>query len=161
MLDTTRAYALEKLEASGGMRAVASRRTNYYCKLFERAEEEEKTLPAAEWLAQYGWHIDNVRAALDWVFSPEGDAATGIALTAAAIPVWMRLSLLTECRDRIERALAVIGASLDASHEMLTDLGANFHVFSEQALILQGNLSDFDSAMRRFESSDASQPEIV
>jgi hypothetical protein len=32
--------------------------------------------------------------------------------------------------------------------KLLTDLGANFHVFSEQALILQGNLSDFDSACR-------------
>jgi hypothetical protein len=32
--------------------------------------------------------------------------------------------------------------------KLLTDLGANFHVFSEQALILQGNLSDFDSAIQ-------------
>jgi hypothetical protein len=32
--------------------------------------------------------------------------------------------------------------------KLLKDLGANFHVFSEQALILQGNLSDFDSAAR-------------
>jgi hypothetical protein len=32
--------------------------------------------------------------------------------------------------------------------KLLTDLGADFHVFSEQALILQGNLSDFDSAIR-------------
>jgi hypothetical protein len=39
----------------------------------------------------------------------------------------------------------------------LTDLGANFRVFSEQALILQGDLPDFDSAMRRFESSLPSQ----
>jgi hypothetical protein len=31
--------------------------------------------------------------------------------------------------------------------KLLTDLGANFHVFSEQALILQENLSDFDSAI--------------
>ena len=31
--------------------------------------------------------------------------------------------------------------------KLLTDLGANFHVFSEQALILQGNPSDFDSAI--------------
>jgi hypothetical protein len=37
--------------------------------------------------------------------------------------------------------------------KLLTNLGANFHAFSEQALILQGNPSDFDSAMRRFESS--------
>jgi predicted ATPase len=118
LLDTTRAYALEKLEASGGMQAVASRHTIYYRDLFERAEEDEKTLPAPEWLTHYGWHIDNVRAALDWVFSPKGDAATGVALTAAAIPLWMHLSLLTECRDRIKQALAVVGTSLDASHEM-------------------------------------------
>jgi hypothetical protein len=31
--------------------------------------------------------------------------------------------------------------------KLLTDLEANFHVFSEQALILQGNLSDFDSTI--------------
>jgi predicted ATPase len=96
LLDTTRTYALEKLEASGGMQAVASRHTKYYRDLVERAEDEEETLPAAEWLAHYGWHIDNVRAALDWAFSPRGDSAAGIALTAAAIPLWMHLSLPAE-----------------------------------------------------------------
>ena len=45
--------------------------------------------------------------------------------------------------------------------KLLTDRGANFHVFSEQALILQGNLSDFDSAMRRFESSRPSHVNIL
>jgi hypothetical protein len=37
--------------------------------------------------------------------------------------------------------------------KLLTDLGANSRSFSECTLILQRNLSDFDSAMRRFESS--------
>ncbi len=53
-----------------------------------------------------GRHIDNLRAALDWAFSPEGDASIGVALTAAAVPLWMQLSLLEECRRRVERALA-------------------------------------------------------
>src|SRR4029077_13635119 len=30
----------------------------------------------------------------------------GVALTAAAVPLWIRLSLLEECRGRVERALA-------------------------------------------------------
>jgi predicted ATPase/DNA-binding winged helix-turn-helix (wHTH) protein len=118
LLDTTRAYAFEKLEDGGGTRAVACRHANYYRDVFERAEAEERTLPATEWLALYGWHIDNVRAALDWAFSPQGDAAIGAALTAAALPLWMHVSLLAECRNRIERALAAVGASLHARHEM-------------------------------------------
>jgi hypothetical protein len=36
--------------------------------------------------------------------------------------------------------------------------GSNFAIFSERTLILLANLSDFDSAIRRFESSRPSQP---
>jgi predicted ATPase len=41
-------------------------------------------------------------------------------LTAAAVPLWMHLSLLDECRGRVERALAAIaaGAGRDARREM-------------------------------------------
>ena len=61
-----------------------------------------------------------MRAALDWVFSPGGDGSIGEALTAAAVTLWMRLSLLEECRGRAEQALAAFGAgaSRDARHEM-------------------------------------------
>ena len=31
-----------------------------------------------------------------------------MALTAAAVPLWMHLSLMEECRERVERALASI-----------------------------------------------------
>jgi len=33
-------------------------------------------------MARYGREIDNVRAALDWSFSPVGHVAIGVALTA-------------------------------------------------------------------------------
>ena len=67
-----------------------------------------------------GGKIDNLRAALDWTFSPDGDATLGVALTAAAIPLWMQLSLLEECRGRLEKALAALrpGANRDARREM-------------------------------------------
>jgi predicted ATPase/DNA-binding winged helix-turn-helix (wHTH) protein len=120
LLETTRAYALEKLSQSGEFEQVARRHAEYCCDLFERAEVELETRPASEWLAVYGRRIDNLRAALDWAFSPVGDASIGVALTAAAVPLWMHLSLMEECRGRVERALAAIaaGAGRDARCEM-------------------------------------------
>ncbi len=48
---------------------------------------------------------DNVRAALDWAFSPRGDSSVGVVLTAAYAAVWIGASLIAECRERVERAL--------------------------------------------------------
>jgi len=65
--------------------------------------------------------IDNVRAALDWSFSPAGDAAIGAALTAAFLPVWLHLGLLVECRERADRALA--GPGLNTPLQMQLNMG--------------------------------------
>jgi predicted ATPase/DNA-binding winged helix-turn-helix (wHTH) protein len=108
LLETTRAYALEKLSASAELDAIARRHAEYYLDLFERAEAESETRPAADWLADYGCHIDNVRAALDWAVSPGGDAFLGVALTAASVPLWLHLSMLSECRVRVDRALSTV-----------------------------------------------------
>src|SRR6202000_2646091 len=53
--------------------------------------------------------IDNIRAALDWCFSPTGDASIGAAMTAAFVPACLHLTLLAECRKRAEIALAHVG----------------------------------------------------
>ncbi|HZB90048.1 MAG TPA: winged helix-turn-helix domain-containing protein, partial [Stellaceae bacterium] len=120
LLDTTRAYALEKLHESGEHEALARRHAEYYREVFEQAEAEWKTRPTAEWLADYGRRIDNLCCALDWAFSPEGDASIGVALTAAAAILWMQLSLWSECRRRAEQALAALSAGEggDARREM-------------------------------------------
>ena len=65
----------------------------------------ETRLPT-EWLAIYARHIDNVRAALNWAVSPDGDPTIGVALTIVAVPLWVQLSLMGECRNWVERALA-------------------------------------------------------
>jgi predicted ATPase len=120
LLDTTRLYALEKLGESGELQTVVQRHAEYYRDLFERAEAEWEARPTTEWLAEYVWRIDNVRAALDWAFSRDGDASIGVALTAAAVPLWLHLSLIEECRGRVERALVAFtgGAGQDARREM-------------------------------------------
>jgi predicted ATPase/DNA-binding winged helix-turn-helix (wHTH) protein len=108
LLDTMRAYALEKLAESGECQRLARRHAEHCRDFIERAEAEWETLPTAAWPAAYAAEIDNLRAALDWAFSPDGDAQISISLTAAAVPAWMQLSLLEECRGRVEQALAAL-----------------------------------------------------
>jgi predicted ATPase len=106
LLETTRAYALEKLAEDTGTNRLRQLHAEYYRDYFEPAEEQSGSRGRAEWLAIYGRHLENVRVALDWAFSPDGDARIGVALTAAAVPLWIHLSLLGECRERVEQALA-------------------------------------------------------
>ncbi|MDA9411125.1 ATP-binding protein [Bradyrhizobium sp. CCBAU 45384] len=108
LLDTTRSYALGKLNEAGEAQRIAQRHAKYFRDLFERAEVETSA-PLADWLGTYGAELDNLRAALDWAFSPEGDARLGIALTAVAVTLWIRLSLFAECRERAQTALAALG----------------------------------------------------
>ena len=120
LLDTTRAYAIEKLSDSGEREVIARHHAEYYRDLFERAEAEWEARPTAEWLGDYGRQIDNLRAALDWAFSPGGDASIGVALTTAAVPLWVHLSLMEECRSRAEQALSALapGPGRDPRSEM-------------------------------------------
>jgi len=120
LLETTRAYLLEKLALAGDFDWAARRHGRYYLDLFATAEAEAETRPTDEWLAQYVPNLDNLRAALNWAFSSRGDTAIGAALTAAAVPLWMHLSLMEECSSRVEQALAAIGAGAaqDARREM-------------------------------------------
>jgi len=109
LLETTRAYAREKLIDSAELAQVARRHAEYYRDFFQRASAEFETRPIADWLAAYRPYIDDARLALDWAFSPGGDAGVGVALTAAAMPLWTHLSLVTECRGRAEQAIASLG----------------------------------------------------
>jgi predicted ATPase len=64
--------------------------------------------------------MDDLRAALDWAFSPRGDTSIGVALTVASVPLWLQLSLMEECRGYVERALSCLGSGSDrdASREL-------------------------------------------
>jgi len=124
LLETTRAYSLEKLVQAGEFDGAARRHARRYLDLFEGAEAEAETRPTDEWLADYGPTIDNLRAALDWAFSPVGDASIGVALTSAAVPLWTHLSLLEECRYRVGRALASLGQREDRDKRREMQLAA-------------------------------------
>jgi predicted ATPase/DNA-binding winged helix-turn-helix (wHTH) protein len=120
LLETTRAYALEKLPVEAELDAVSRRHAEYYRGLIEAAAAQWDSHPRAAWLAAHAGYLDNVRAALDWAFSPRGDTGIGVALTVASVPLWMHLSLMEECHVRAQRALASVNDApgSDPRHEM-------------------------------------------
>jgi predicted ATPase/DNA-binding winged helix-turn-helix (wHTH) protein len=143
LLETTRDYALEKLQDSGERQTAARRHAAYFAYLLDDAcggevdpHHNSRALSLAE-------HLGNVRAALDWCFGhsmpskhivgkasrapADGptandvhDAALGVELAAASVPLFMELSLLNECFKRSMSALAVLdGASRGSRLEMV------------------------------------------
>jgi predicted ATPase/DNA-binding winged helix-turn-helix (wHTH) protein len=131
LLETIREYALEVLAENGETEQAARSCAEFYRDLVLPAMHGSQVQPSAKDMARYGREIDNVRAALDWSFSSVGDAATGVVLTAAYAPVWLDLSLVGECRERIERALD----GLTRESNVNAPLAVQLHVALAVALI--------------------------
>jgi predicted ATPase len=115
LLDTTSAYARRKLNEAGDFEAAALRHADYFRVLFDRAEIGTDSKSATDWRRKYAGHIDNLRGALDWAFSPNGNVATGIALTISTVSLWLNLSLMDECRQRVKRAISYLGSAATAT----------------------------------------------
>ncbi|KWI43692.1 winged helix-turn-helix domain-containing protein [Burkholderia cepacia] len=105
LLTTTRAYALQQLENNGECAAAARAHANYFHALFRLAPVDDGGTLGESRLDVIRRELGNLRAALDWAFSPNGDAEIGIALAAVAVPCLFDLSLVDECRERARAAL--------------------------------------------------------
>ena len=119
LLETTRAYAAGALEMSGEAAAVKRLHATHFVERLRHAEGERSRPGDDTSMLQYGRRIDDVRAALEWAFGPDGDVPLGVALSAASAPLWFTVSLMGEYRQIAERALATRdGAEMNASDEM-------------------------------------------
>jgi predicted ATPase/DNA-binding winged helix-turn-helix (wHTH) protein len=117
LLDTIRAYAIGELEENGERDPIARRHAEYYRSLVEGTEGKAPGEPTPEWLAECAREIDNLRTVLDWAYSPRGDRSIAVAVTTAAVPLWMRLTLVEECRGRVTQALeALAGGTIQDPH---------------------------------------------
>ena len=104
LLETTRFYAEERLAQQSEESLLGERHARHLLSLLAGAEREWPHEPAARWIARYGDRIDDLRAALDRCFAHTG-LALGRALLIASAPLWIRLALMQEFRDYLERAL--------------------------------------------------------
>jgi tetratricopeptide (TPR) repeat protein len=108
LLDTTRAYALEISVDEAELDDLAMRHATYSRQWLEQTGIEWPTLSTGAERAPHFAGLNNVRAALEWCFGVNGNAEMGVGLAAAAAPVFLAMSLLTECHRWSERAILVL-----------------------------------------------------
>src|ERR1700722_4551301 len=109
LLDTTRAYALEKLEEHGEFDPISLRHSEYVIQQLESGKEMLSVQPMAERVAAYSWQLSNVRSALEWSFGSHGNDKIATRLVAASTRLFMELALLIEWQAWAEQAIARLG----------------------------------------------------
>jgi len=119
LLDTTRAYALEIAIGDAEVADLAIRHATYYRRWLEQTGDEWPTFSNGAQRAPHFAALNNVRAALEWCFGVNGNVEIGVGLAAAAAPIFLAMSLLTECHRWSERAiLALDDAKRGGAEEM-------------------------------------------
>lgn len=146
LLESTRAYGLEKLSASGEQSRVARKHAQYFSMLMAQAETEWETLPAPGWLAVYGRTVDDVRAALDWCVGEGSAQAILVALATASAPLWFQLSLTEEFCHRLERAFDTITAAASLDPEQAIRLNT---VYAQALWQARGPVPAVEAGFRR------------
>jgi predicted ATPase/DNA-binding winged helix-turn-helix (wHTH) protein len=113
LLDTTRAYANVKLAESGELDRVARRHAIHVRDaLRDVASQTGVTDGPRAGPADATGLLGDVFAALRWSFAARGEAALAASVAAAAAGLFLRLSLLNECRRWTEAALSTLDAAL-------------------------------------------------
>jgi predicted ATPase/DNA-binding response OmpR family regulator len=145
LLDTTRAYILEKPIDRDQMAALARRHARFFCQCLTDAEHASEGSQVSDGFGQAAGLVANVRAALEWCFGAVGDRTIGISLAAASARFFLRKSLLIECHHWCERALLALDDGLtDDRREM--ELQAAFGV---SRMFTQGNKKEVEAAYVR------------
>jgi non-specific serine/threonine protein kinase len=123
LLETVRAYAMDKLNSSGDRQSTARRHAEFFRDFFATFDPNADLEGGSDELPRYTREVDNLRAALSWAFSASGDATLGAALALAAVNFLLAASLLDECRNWTSKALAGLGGPGHDEEEMVLRSG--------------------------------------
>jgi non-specific serine/threonine protein kinase len=160
LLDTVRVYAFEKLTASAEYGEAVRGLAEFCLALFAPFAKESGLQAATHDLDRFRREVDNLRAALNWTFSPVGDSALGVRLAVTVTDFWIAISLVSECCEWAEKALAQIGSEAGTRSEMILQGGLGIALIYTQGmgsrarevlmrtLAIARRLDDFDYRQR-------------
>ncbi|MBX3637856.1 MAG: adenylate/guanylate cyclase domain-containing protein [Rubrivivax sp.] len=115
LLESARAYALEKLREAGETDAALAGHARAMLALFEEVGAQRWTLSPDAMRERCLPDLENLRAALDW--SQDHDAALQVALTGASAWIWPGAGQRVEGVRRCKAALARIDAATPPAME--------------------------------------------
>ncbi len=110
LLDSTLAFAAEKLAQTAEVNAVSKQHALYYAQYLS-SRAGKRVAITIEDVAAAGPYLGGIRAALEWSFSSVGETAIGVRLAAASAPLFFQHSLFVESRRWCEQGLAALEKS--------------------------------------------------
>ncbi|HXW76288.1 MAG TPA: adenylate/guanylate cyclase domain-containing protein, partial [Candidatus Eremiobacteraceae bacterium] len=130
LLESTRAYALEKLRMLGESEMVAGSHATFYRDFARAAYRIQRTRPTEAWLPDQEPELDNLRSALGWALQEGNDPELGAEIAGACVELWMAAGLAAEARDWVTLALERIDPSVRSDLAaplwlMLSSLGSS------------------------------------
>ncbi|SFN46036.1 Predicted ATPase [Actinomadura madurae] len=123
MLETIRAYGLERLAGSGEETATRRAHAGYFVRLAEEAEPHLYRGDQLAWLRRLTAEGDNISAALRWAISA-GDAPLAMRFCAALGWYWFLRGRLVEGADSLQDVMALPGVPDDQITARALALGA-------------------------------------
>ncbi|MEA2689450.1 MAG: hypothetical protein QOD51_2057 [Candidatus Eremiobacteraeota bacterium] len=106
LLETVRAYALDRLAEGADGDAYAGRFARFFLAIAQDADHRYGRMPNHDFLAWVEPELDNFRAALEWALGRRNDELLGAELAGALGWVYRQTSLFAEGARWCERALA-------------------------------------------------------
>lgn len=121
LLATTRSYAARKLADRQDHRDFLLRHALVCVAQLEGSNEDLLHLTRQDWTRKYGPLLADVRAALAWCFSPDGDPAVGVDLTSVASQLGLQSAIADDLRRYTKHAIDHL-PNLPGNAERMTKL---------------------------------------
>jgi predicted ATPase len=109
LLDSTLAFAAEKLAQTADSNTVAKQHALYYAQYLSSRAGKGLDISGT------GPYLSNIRAGLEWSFSGAGEVGIGVRMAAAAAPLFFHHSLFVECIRWCEQGLAALPENEEGS----------------------------------------------
>jgi len=132
LLESTRAYGLEKARAAGELSTLPQRHMQYFVDLGLAADKQWHTQPTDTWLESLRLELDNFRAALEWSLVAANDLAGGAALAGHLGYLWVNTSMV-EGKHWVEMALKTAIDQIAPSENARLWLALSWMIYGGQA----------------------------
>lgn len=124
LLETLRMYAIEKLHEHGEYARLSAMHTAYCRHIVRQSMTDWFTLSTGDWRHQYGYLINDLRAALQRTLRHQEDIAIGADILQSMVPFWVEYSLYDECQRYIQPLLQEKNGPIVLTHEQKMALSA-------------------------------------
>jgi hypothetical protein len=116
LLESTRAYALEKLSIDGEASVAALRVARWMAAFCDDAADTHWSMPLAPWLARTGDELDNARAVIEWACASPERIEIALRVGSGLGGLW-RFGGMREAGARLLDAALALGGTVSPALE--------------------------------------------